>query len=74
MLTESELSTAAIHRLIEKAGAARVGDGAVEALREILENIAIQISKDAIDFTTHARRRTVRGEDIKLAAKRFHQS
>ncbi|MEE9458313.1 MAG: histone [Candidatus Bathyarchaeia archaeon] len=73
-MIESELSTAAIHRLIEKAGAARVGDGAVEALREILENIAIQISKDAIDFTTHARRRTVRGEDIKLAAKRFHQS
>ena len=73
-MTESELSTAAIHRLIEKAGAARVGDGAVESLREILENIAVQISKDAIDFANHARRRTVRGEDIKLAAKRFHQS
>jgi histone H3/H4 len=70
-MTDNELSTAAIHRLIEKAGAARVGDGAVEALREVLENIAVQISKDAIDFASHAGRRTVRAEDIKLAAKKF---
>ena len=70
-MTDNELSTAAIHRLIEKAGAARVGDGAVETLREVLENIAVQISKDAIDFASHAGRRTVRAEDIKLAAKKF---
>lgn len=70
-MTDNELSTAAIHRLIEKAGAARVGDGAVEALREVLESIAVQISKDAIDFASHASRRTVRAEDIKLAAKKF---
>lgn len=70
-MTNNDLSTAAVHRLIEKAGAARVGDGAVEALREVLENIAVQISKDAIDFASHAGRRTVRAEDIKLAAKKF---
>jgi len=69
-----ELSTAAIHRLIEKAGATRVGNGAVEALREVIENIAVQISKDAIEFASHAGRRTVRAEDIKLAARRFHQT
>jgi len=73
-MTASDLSTAAIHRLIEKAGAPRVGDGAVEALREVLENIAVEISKDAIDFASHAGRRTVRAEDIKLAAKRFFQT
>ena len=70
-MSDNELSTAAIHRLIEKAGAARVGDGAVEALREVLESIAIQIGKDAIDFASHAGRRTVRAEDIKLASKNF---
>ena len=67
----SDLSTAAIHRLIEKAGAGRVGGGAVESLKEVLENIAVQISKDAIDFASHAGRRTIRAEDIKLAAKRI---
>jgi len=67
----SDLSTVAIHRLIEKAGAGRVGDGAVESLKEVLENIALQISKDAIDFASHAGRRTIRAEDIKLAAKRI---
>ncbi len=72
-MTNGDLSTAAVHRLIEKAGAARVGDGAVEALREVLENVAVQISKDAIDFASHAGRRTVRAEDIKLAAKKFSQ-
>ncbi len=73
-MTASDLSTAAIHRLIEKAGAARVGNGAVEALREVLENIAVEIGKDALDFASHAGRRTVRAEDIKLAAKRFFQT
>mgnify|MGYP001133792247 CR=1 FL=1 len=72
-MTNGDLSTAAVHRLIEKAGAARVGDGAVEALREVLENMALRIGKDAIDFASHAGRRTVRAEDIKLAAKKFSQ-
>ncbi|MBS7622654.1 histone family protein [Candidatus Bathyarchaeota archaeon] len=70
-MAEGDLSTAAVHRLIEKAGASRVGDGAVEALREVLEDMAVQISKDAIELASHAGRRTVRAEDIKLAAKRF---
>ncbi|MEM2840217.1 MAG: NFYB/HAP3 family transcription factor subunit [Candidatus Bathyarchaeia archaeon] len=73
-MAEGELSTAAVHRLIEKAGAARVGDGAVETLREIIENIAVQISKDAIELASHAGRRTVRAEDIRLASKRFIQT
>ncbi|MBS7625648.1 NFYB/HAP3 family transcription factor subunit [Candidatus Bathyarchaeota archaeon] len=73
-MAEGELSTAAVHRLIEKAGAARVGNGAVETLREIIENIAVQISKDAIELASHAGRRTVRAEDIKLASKRFIQT
>ncbi|MEM3004843.1 MAG: NFYB/HAP3 family transcription factor subunit [Candidatus Bathyarchaeia archaeon] len=73
-MTEGDLSTAAVHRLIERAGAARVGDGAVEALREVLEDVAVQISKDAIELASHARRRTVRAEDIKLAAKRFSKA
>ncbi|MEM2897329.1 MAG: histone family protein [Candidatus Bathyarchaeia archaeon] len=69
-MEENELSTAAIHRLIEKAGAVRVGDDAVNELKKILENFALKIGKEALELASHAGRKTVRAEDIKLALKR----
>ncbi|MEM3393800.1 MAG: NFYB/HAP3 family transcription factor subunit, partial [Candidatus Methanomethylicia archaeon] len=57
-----------------KAGAYRVSVEAAEALREILEDMAIEISKEAIELAQHANRRTVTGEDIKLAIKRLQKS
>ena len=36
-----------------------------------IEEIAIAIAKSAVDMSTHAGRKTVRGEDVKLAAKPF---
>ena len=67
----SYLSNAAIHRLIELSGAERVGDDAVEELRRVLEDIAIYIGKDAVELASHAKRRTVKLEDINLSTKRF---
>jgi len=69
-MEESELSTAAVHRLIEKAGATRIGDDAVNELRRILEDLAIKIGKEALELAAHAGRKTVRAEDIRLALKR----
>ncbi|MEM0084471.1 MAG: histone family protein [Candidatus Methanomethylicia archaeon] len=69
-----ELPLAPIERLIRKAGAYRVSVEAAEALREILEDMAIEISKEAIELAQHANRRTVTGEDIKLAIKRLQKS
>lgn len=69
-----ELPLAPIERLIRKAGAYRVSVEAAEALREILEDMAIEISKEAIELAQHANRRTVTGEDIKLATKRLQKS
>ncbi len=65
------LSNSAVHRLIELAGAERVGDDAVEELRKVLEEVAFFISKDAIELSSHAGRRTVKLDDIRLATKRF---
>jgi len=70
-MKDSCLSNAAVHKLIELAGADRVGDDAVEELRKVLEEIAIYIGKDAVELASHARRRTVKLEDINLAIKRF---
>jgi len=70
-LAESEISTAAIHRLIRKGGAGRIGDDAAEELRKVVEETAVRLGKEALELATHAGRKTVRAEDIRLAAKRI---
>ncbi len=70
-MSKGELSSAAIHRLIEKAGASRVGDDAVEELSLVLEEVAVKISREALDLASHAGRKTVKSDDIRLSVKRL---
>jgi histone H3/H4 len=65
----AELPIAATDRLIRKAGAERVSEDAAKALGEILSEVAIDISKQAIDLAKHAKRKTVTARDIRLATK-----
>lgn len=65
-----QLSTAAVRRLIEMAGADRVGDDAVEELGKILEDFAVRVGKEATGLARHAGRKTVKAQDIQLAIKR----
>ena len=65
----TDLPVAAIDRLIRKAGAERVSEDAAEELSKILSEGAMDISKQAIELAKHAKRKTVTGEDIKLATK-----
>lgn len=65
----ADLPIAAIDRLIRKAGAERVSEDAAEELGKILSEVAIDISKQAIELAKHAKRKTITGEDIKLATK-----
>ncbi|HOW29905.1 MAG TPA: histone family protein [archaeon] len=65
----TDLPIAALDRLIRKAGAERVSEDAAEELGRILEEVAQDISKQAIELARHAKRKTVTGEDIKLATK-----
>ncbi|MBN2052248.1 NFYB/HAP3 family transcription factor subunit [Candidatus Woesearchaeota archaeon] len=63
------LSLLAMEKLMKNAGAYRVGEDAKEALRDVLEDYAEKVSKKADELSRHARRSTIKSEDIKLASK-----
>lgn len=65
------LPTASVDRLIRKAGAHRVSEGAAKELAHHLEKAAIEVAREAIILAEHAGRKTVKAEDIKLAQKRL---
>ncbi|MCX8170519.1 MAG: histone family protein [Candidatus Bathyarchaeota archaeon] len=65
-----ELAIAAMHRICKKAGAERVSESAAMQLAKVLEEIGIKISREAVDFAMHAGRKTVKAEDIEIAAKK----
>jgi len=65
------LAISAIDRLMRKAGAERVSDEASEALREVLETLALEIARDAVALAKHAGRKTVNSDDIKMASRKL---
>ena len=60
---------AAMEQIMKQAGAERVSDQAKTALKEVLEEYARKVAQDAVKFTLHAGRKTIKAEDIKLAVK-----
>ncbi len=65
----AELPLAPLKRILKKAGAERVSDDAVEALRDEIEDRAHDLAEKARDYAHHADRKTVQREDVKAARR-----
>ena len=65
------LPLAAMEKVMKEAGAERVSDKSKAALKEVLEERAIKIAEQAVQLALHSGRKTVKGPDIKLAAKQM---
>ena len=70
-MKSSELGLYSMYRILKKSGAERVSDESADELRRIVEDIATEIAKNAVDMSKHAKRKTVKAEDVKLASKPF---
>ena len=69
-MNELEISVSPMHRLCKKAGADRVSEEAAKELGKVLEAIGVKIAKEALDYSIHARRKTVKAEDIEIATRK----
>ena len=70
-MTDLELAVAPMHRLCKKAGADRVSEAAAKELAKALEEIGVKIAREALDFAMHAGRKTIKSEDIEIAARKI---
>ena len=68
-LSETEFGLAAVYRIIKKSGANALVTKPQKELRRVVQNLANQIAKSAIELSLHAGRHTVKASDIRLAAK-----
>ena len=69
-MDKKALPLAAMEKILKAHGADRVADEAKVELRDYLENFANQIAQDAIRFSLHSGRKTIKSEDIKLAVRK----
>ena len=72
-MKSSELGLSPMYSILKKSGAERVSDESANELRRVIEEIAESIAKNAVDMSTHAGRKTIKAEDIKLASKQFNK-
>jgi histone H3/H4 len=58
-----------LKELFYKAGAGRISEEALEEASKVIESFAELLAKRAVELSKHAKRETVKREDIKLAVK-----
>ena len=69
-MNEIEIALAPMHRLCKKTGADRVSEEATKELAKILAYIGLKIAKEALEYATYAKRKTIKTEDIEIAVRK----
>ena len=64
------LHLAAMYRILKKSGAQRVSESATKELAKTLEEISLKIATEALIHAMRDGRKTIKAEDVKLAAKK----
>jgi len=59
-----------LEKIAREAGAERVSHSALIVLKEVLLEMSEELAREAVKLSEHAKRVTVKREDIILAAKR----
>lgn len=67
----SEIAIAPMYRLAKKSGADRVSEGAARELGRVLEDVAAEICKEALNYMMHSKRKTLHADDIRMAARKL---
>lgn len=70
MGSDESLSIAAMHRICRKAGADRVSNSAATEMAKALEELGLKVAEEAITYSMHAGRKTVKARDIEIAARK----
>ncbi len=63
------LRRAGLWRLAKESGAPRISKDGLDALALVLEGTGAAVVRQAVEFASHAGRKTVRRADIELAAR-----
>lgn len=64
------MAVAPMHRICKKAGADRVSESAAKELAKVLDDIGVKIAREAMDYAVHAGRKTIKSEDVEIAARK----
>lgn len=65
-----ELPINPMRKICKKAGATRVSKRATKVLAQELDALGFRIAKEAVDYALYAGRKTVKAEDIEIAARK----
>lgn len=64
-----EIPKASIDRIMRRAGAFRLSEKATEEMGRVLEDIATDLTEDAVKWAKYAGRKTIKLKDVKMAVR-----